>query len=139
MNENLWVGLNDHMIIARLRGVPTYDLLRECQQRVIEIVRSSSNRCVLYDALEMLPPPIDVVWSQRELDEHLSVSLHRAIVVPNTRIAYLARIAFGSGDYMVFYNDMTAAIRWLELHRCEAKTPRTEESTNIATSCAQSS
>jgi len=37
----------------------------------------------------------------------------RAIVVPNTRVAYLARIAFGEGDYRVFYNDFLAAIRWL--------------------------
>jgi hypothetical protein len=35
-------------------------------------------------------------------------------VVPNTRLAYLARLAFGEGDYRVFYSDMTAAILWLE-------------------------
>jgi hypothetical protein len=40
-----------------------------------------------------------------------------AILVPNTRIAYLARIAFGQfgeGAYRVFYNDMAQAILWLE-------------------------
>ena len=49
---------------------------------------------------------------EAELDP--TVSLRRAIVVPNTRVAYLARIAFGEGDYRVFYNDFLAAIRWLE-------------------------
>jgi hypothetical protein len=35
-------------------------------------------------------------------------------VVPNTRVAFLTRLAFGEGDYRVFYNDISAAIRWLE-------------------------
>jgi len=48
---------------------------------------------------------------EAELDP--TVRLRRAIVVPNTRVAYLARIAFGEGDYRVFYNDFLAAIRWL--------------------------
>jgi hypothetical protein len=69
---------------------------------------------VLYDTLEMEPPPLDVPWSQRALDEKLGpLKLKRAIVVPNSRLAYLARIAFGEGDYRVFYNDMVAAINWL--------------------------
>jgi hypothetical protein len=56
-----------------------------------------------------------VPWAQRELDEQLgSVKLRRAIVVPNSRIAYLARLAFGEGDYRVFYNDTAAAIAWLD-------------------------
>lgn len=130
MNENLWVELSGQVIIARLRGVPTVEMLHECQRRVIEIVRETTNHCVLYDALEMLPPPMDVVWSQRELDEHISVSLHRGIVVPNTRVAYLARIAFGSGDYKIFYNDISAAVRWLELHRCDSKARTTENATS---------
>ena len=59
-------------------------------------------------------PDVDVPWVQRELDESLGdVRLRRAIVVPNTRLAYLARLAFGEGDYRVFYNDMIAAAKWL--------------------------
>jgi hypothetical protein len=34
-------------------------------------------------------------------------------VVSNTKLAYLARLAFGEGDYRVFYSDMTGAIKWL--------------------------
>src|SRR5690606_23002279 len=36
-----------------------------------------------------------------------------AIVVPNSKLAYLARLAFGEGDYRVFYNDVVAAVKWL--------------------------
>jgi hypothetical protein len=59
-------------------------------------------------------PPVDVPWAQRALDEELgSIKLKRAIVVPNSRLAYLARIAFGEGNYRVFYSDMVSAIKWL--------------------------
>jgi hypothetical protein len=69
---------------------------------------------VLYDALEMTPPPVDVPWAQRELDAQLGgVRLRRAIVVPDSKLAFLARLAFGDGDYRVFYDDRVAAVRWL--------------------------
>ena len=113
--DQLWVELVGDLIIARLRGEPTAELLRECQDQVLVLVRDAGRGKVLYDTLEMLPPPVDVPWAQRELDETTlgSVALRRAIVVPNSRLAYLARLAFGEGDYRVFYNDMVAAVQWL--------------------------
>jgi hypothetical protein len=33
--------------------------------------------------------------------------------VPNTGIAYLARLAFGEANHRVFYNDIAAAVAWL--------------------------
>lgn len=110
----LWVELVGELVVARVRGEPTAELLRECQSQVLFLVRDAGRGKVLYDTLEMLPPPVDVPWAQRELDETLgSVQLRRAIVVPNSRLAYLARLAFGEGDYRVFYNDMVAAVQWL--------------------------
>lgn len=113
--DQLWVELVGDLIIARLRGEPTAELLRECQDQVLVLVRDAGRGKVLYDTLEMLPPPVDVPWAQRELDETTlgSVALRRAIVVPNAKLAYLARLAFGEGDYRVFYNDMVAAVQWL--------------------------
>lgn len=116
MNHQLWVEPIGDLIIARIRGQPTEALLRECQDRVLQIARDrgDAQHRVLYDALEMESPPVDVPLAQRELDESLgSVRLRRAIVVPNTRLAYLARLAFGEGDYRVFYNDILAAAAWL--------------------------
>ncbi|MBC7983927.1 MAG: hypothetical protein H7Y02_08740 [Candidatus Obscuribacterales bacterium] len=55
-----------------------------------------------------------MAWSQRSLDEQLTVKFRRAIVVTNTPIAYLGRLAFGDGDYRVFYNDIAGAIEWLK-------------------------
>ncbi len=109
-----WVELVGDLVVARVRGEPTEQLLRDTQEKVLFLVRDAERGKVLYDTLEMSPPPVDVPWAQRELDEKLgAVKLKRAIVVPNSRLAYLARLAFGEGDYRVFYNDMVSAIRWL--------------------------
>ena len=117
MDGNLWVEPVGGLIIARIRGLPTEELLSECQRRVVQIARDTpeaSVHLVLYDALEMESPLVDVPLAQRRLDESLGeLRLRRAIVVPNTRLAYLARLAFGEGDYRVFYNDITAAVSWL--------------------------
>jgi hypothetical protein len=117
MPEQLWVEPVGNLIVARVRGLPTEELLQECQRRVVQIARDRAEtkvHRVLYDALEMESPSVDVPWEQRRLDEELiDVQLRRAIVVPNTRLAYLARLAFGEGDYRVFYSDVEAAIGWL--------------------------
>ena len=78
------------------------------------LVKEAEKGKVLYDTLEMEPPPIDVPLVQQQLDEGLgSIRLRRAIVVPNSRLAYLARLAFGESEYRVFYNDVVSAVKWL--------------------------
>lgn len=114
MDAEMWIDVVGDVVVARVRGEPTEQLLRECQERVLGLVREFERAKVLYDTLEMKAPPVDVPWAQRALDEDLGpISLRRAIVVPNSKLAYLARIAFGAGDYRVFYNDIIAAARWL--------------------------
>ncbi|HUP92141.1 MAG TPA: hypothetical protein VM074_07830 [Solimonas sp.] len=114
MKGQLWVEVVGDLIIARVRGEPTEALIRECQEKVLFLVQEAGRGNVLYDALEMDPPPIDVPWAQMKLNEQLGpVRLRQACVVPNTKIAYLARLAFGAGDYKVFYNDMVGAVNWL--------------------------
>jgi hypothetical protein len=116
-NAQVWVEMSGALIVARIRGVPTEDLLRECQNRVVQLARDTGRGRVLYDALELELPTVDPALIQQKLESELdpAISLRRAIVVPNTRVAYLARLAFGEGDYRVFYNDISAAIHWLEL------------------------
>jgi hypothetical protein len=115
MPAQLRIEVVGAIIVARIRGQPTEALLRDCQQRVIELASEAGTRKVLYDALEIEPPSVDVVLSQQALDAELGpLKLRRSIVVPDTRLAYLARLAFGSGEHRVFYNDLDAAIRWLD-------------------------
>jgi hypothetical protein len=114
MKDQLWIEPVGDLIIARLRGEPTEALLRSCQEQVLHLVKEAGRGKVLYDVLEMVPPPPELTFVQLDLDGKLGdIRLRRAIVVPNARLAYLARIAFGAGDYQVFYNDITAAIEWL--------------------------
>src|SRR3954468_18017730 len=112
MDGQYWVERVGGLIMARVRGQPTETLLRACHARVIELAREAGEQAedrVLYDTLEMDSPPVDVPLFQRKLDEELGgLRLRRAIVVPNSRLAYLARLAFGEGNYQVFYSDMTA-------------------------------
>jgi hypothetical protein len=120
--QQLWVEPVGDIVLARLRGRCDEQVLKECQQRVFELVKESHQVKVLYDALEMEEPTVDMALLQQKMDVEASeqlgpVPLRRAILVPNTRVAYLARIAFGQfgeGAYRVFYNNMAQAILWLE-------------------------
>jgi ribosomal protein L1 len=112
--QQLWVEPVGSVIIARVRGVPNEAVLRECQERVLMLVRDTGQNKVLYDALEM-DATVDQAIMQQKMDAEMGdVKLRRAIVVPNTRIAYLARLAFGEGEHRVFYNDIGAALTWLQ-------------------------
>lgn len=121
-DPGIWVEPVGSVIVARLRGKPTAELLRECEDRVLELARDTQQVRVLYDALELVDPEIEMVLLQQRLDSDKKVnlgaaSLRTAILVPNTRIAYLSRIAFGhagEANYRVFYNDYGAALKWLE-------------------------
>jgi hypothetical protein len=114
MTGQPWIEVVGDIIVARLRGEPTERILRECQEQVLFLVKDAERGKVLYDTLEMEAPPVDIPWVQRALDQELgSIKLRRAIVVPNSKLAFLARIAFGEGDYRVFYNDLIAAVKWL--------------------------
>jgi hypothetical protein len=114
LQGQLWVELVGDLVLARVRGEPTAELLKECQEKVLDLVRDAEKGKVLYDTLEMEPPPVDVPLAQQQLDQELGATrLRRAIVVPNSRLAYLARLAFGEGEYRVFYNDIVSAVKWL--------------------------
>lgn len=120
--QQLWVELVGDIIVARIRGKCTEHILTECQGRVLDLAKDTRQVKVLYDTLEMDSPSVDIALTQQELESDTwkrvgDVPLYRAILVRNTRIAYLARIAFGElgeGAYRVFYDDMAGAFRWLE-------------------------
>lgn len=114
MAGRFFVGMDDDVVVAKVEGEPTEQLLADCQREVLRLVVDSGRGRVLYDALNMSAPPVAVPWAQRELDQQLgSIRLRRAIVVPNAKLAFLARLAFGDGDYRVFYEDVGAAVRFL--------------------------
>jgi hypothetical protein len=111
---HLWVELVGGIIMARIRGLPTENLIRECQNRVVALQRETGCKRVMYDALELERPAMEIVLTQQALTDSLKkAEVKIAIVVPNTSIAYLARLAFGESNHEVFYNDIAGAIKWL--------------------------
>lgn len=114
--QQLWVESVGEIIMARMRGEMSESMLVEAHQRVLSIATETGQDKVIYDALEMQAPSIDLIVMQQELleSEPGAMKLRRALVVPNTRLAYLARLAFGEGEHRVFYNDLAAAFSWLQ-------------------------
>lgn len=112
--HQLWVELVGGIIIARIRGAPTEQFVRDCQNRVVALQSDTGCKRVLYDALELDRPSMEIVYTQQTLTADLKQTpVKIAIVVPNTAIAYLSRLAFGDANHRVFYNDIAAAILWL--------------------------
>jgi hypothetical protein len=110
----LWVEPVGGIIVARIRGSATADVLRECQRRVLALQRETRCDRIMYDALELERPPIELVLTQQGFtDELMRDPVRIAIVVPNTAIAYLARLAFGEANHRVFYSDIAGALLWL--------------------------
>jgi len=121
-NTQLWIEPLGNIIVARLRGKYSEGLLKELHERVVQLLQDTGYTRVLYDGLEMESPDVELALVQEQLDRQTKQLfsdrlLRKAILVPNTRLAYLARIAFGQfgeGEYRVFYNDLVEALRWLE-------------------------
>ncbi|HEY9763706.1 MAG TPA: hypothetical protein V6D07_14335 [Trichocoleus sp.] len=113
-SDQLWVEPVGEIIIARIRGVATAQLIQECHKRIAALQSDTGCQRVLYDALELERPPIEIVLTQQGLTDALKqADVKVAIVVPNTGIAYLSRLAFGEANHRVFYNDIAAAVSWL--------------------------
>ena len=83
-----WVERVGELVIARMRGEPTEELLRTTQEKVLALVRDTGGGRVLYDTLEMTPPPVGVTWAQRQLDEQLGA----------IRLKDLVRVEFALSD-----------------------------------------
>lgn len=101
-------------VLVRFLHSPTEQVLEEAQICMLEAIRDSGSKAVLYDLTEMQPAPFSVLLYQRLLNEHVAeLQIKRAIVVPNAQIAHLARIAFGGSEYRVFYDDLRGAEAYL--------------------------
>ena len=110
--SRLQVSVKEDLVLVEQHGEMDEPTLRLCQERVLALARESGLRRVLYDARAMSAPEASLALKQQDLDDE-GMRLRRAIVVPGTKIAYLARIAFGAGEHRVFYDDIDAALAWL--------------------------
>ena len=114
MDEGFLCEAAGSLVVVRLMRPMSDRVLEECQLCMLETMQETGSKAVLYDLTEMQPTSLNVLLYQRILNDHVRhLDLRRAIVVPNTQIAHLARLAFGVGDYKLFYDDLEAAKRFL--------------------------
>jgi hypothetical protein len=111
-----WAELVGDLILVRVSGPAEEQVILDCQKSAVQLLKDTNCRRILYDALEMENPTIDVALLQQRLSEQFAefAGLRVAVLVTNTRTAYLGRLAFGSAEHRVFYNDMAAAVDWLK-------------------------
>jgi len=114
MDEGFLCEAVGSLVVVRLNRPTSERVLEECQLSMLETLQQTGSKAVLYALREMQSTSVHVLLYQRILNEHVRhLDLRRAIVVPNTHVAYLARLAFGVGDYKLFYDDFEAAKRFL--------------------------
>ena len=114
MKEQLWIEPVGDIVIARVRGEVTKEIIDECHKRILRLTQEVGHGRVLLDLLEVDPPSVEVATYPWTLELQTGpLKIRRAVLVPNTRIAYLARMAFGENEIRVFYNNLDSAIRWL--------------------------
>lgn len=114
MNYDLKVELVDSVVVAWVTGGITDEAVRERHTRILEIAKAHGVKGVLFDCLHSHEPTFEVIDVQRGLNSVLKVlDMRIAIVVPHTRLAYVARLIFGDENYRVFYDDFDAAMLWL--------------------------
>jgi hypothetical protein len=112
--DQVWVELVGQIIIARVRGPLTVDAMQERHARVVQLVQDTGCRSVLFDVLEANAPTFDATQVQRKLNLELrALDLRLAVVVPNSRLAYVGRMVFGEENHRIVYNDMAEAVLWL--------------------------
>jgi len=112
--DQVWVELVGQIIIARVRGPLTTDAMQERHARVAQLVQDTGCKSVLFDVLEADAPTFDATEIQRGLNSELkALDLRLAVVVPNSRLAYIGRMVFGDENHKIIYNDMAEAILWL--------------------------
>lgn len=111
----LHIEVMDGFILARIVGEPTRDFFADCIARLKQVVKDTGIRKILYDMLATDAPYMDVILhGTRTAIETPGKPLKRAIVVPNSRLAYMARIMFDEKTCRIFHQDMDAAIEWLK-------------------------
>lgn len=111
----LHVEVVDGLIVARIVGEPTIAFFDECIYRLQPVLQDTGITKILYDLSAAEAPCIDTILHGTKISiEARATMLRRAIVAPNSKIAYLVRLVFGEENYRIFYENRDDAIQWLK-------------------------
>lgn len=118
MEGQLWVQLVGQIIVIRTRGASTVQSVYQRHARAMQIAEDSGSKSIMFDFLEADPPTFDVMEAQKQLNIELQANGFRvAVVVPNSRLALLGRLAFGDYNHRIVYEDLAEATHWLSKGR----------------------
>jgi hypothetical protein len=67
-NTQLWIEPLGNIVVARLRGQYSENLLRDLHGRVVQLLHDTGHTRVLYDGLEMESPNVELALVQEQLD-----------------------------------------------------------------------
>jgi phosphoribosylaminoimidazole carboxylase (NCAIR synthetase) len=114
LNNQVWVERVSGVIMASMRGDVTKAMLCQRHEQILQIANDTSSRKLLLNDLEMHPMSYEMLEAQKVFNKQLE-ALHFkiAIVVPDSRLAYLARLQFNGAGQRIFYTDTAKAIEWL--------------------------
>ena len=99
-------------VVVRVLGGPTTAVaLAEGHAELLTLVRSSGHTSILYDLRELDVQSAKALLQQER--EASDLRLRRAVVVSNTSVGYLARLAFSADECGVFFGDYESAVRYL--------------------------
>jgi hypothetical protein len=116
--DRVWVELVGKIIIARIIGEPSEELLELRHQMITQLSADSGCTKLLLDDLQMGTLTFAHLEMLRTLNLHFDEYGFRiAVVVPSSKMAFLARQQFTKEGHRVFYNDMIEAIAWLAQDR----------------------
>lgn len=110
------VSRDGSIITVTLIGWITEELTEHVQKCLEEELAKADSSSILYDGLYMNDPSLTLVFLMQSFHQRLSERICKsAIVVPGYRLAFLARVAFGTDEakYRVFYNEREEAVQWL--------------------------
>ena len=102
------------IIIARILGALTEALLEMRHQRILQTAKTTACKKLRLDDLQTKAPTYADIEKQRSINVELhALEFKIAIVVPETQMAYLARLKFSHENHRIFYFDLAEAISWL--------------------------
>ena len=111
----LHIDVTDGLIVARIVGEPTADFFGDCISRLKQVIEETGINKVLYDVMAADAPYLDVaLHGTKTVIKSLGKPLKRAVVVPNSKLSYMAWLILGGENCCIFYHDMNAAIAWLK-------------------------
>ena len=114
LGDTLELAIIGDVIRARIRGDVTEEMLRQRHQQILHISRKTGCKKLLLDDREMNAFSYQLLVAQRAFTMELEALRFRiAVVVPDSRLAYLARLQFWERNQRVFYTDFVAALQWL--------------------------